>query len=199
MFDDKRRNIEVQSSKLIEILVYHQSFSLFHILCCWWIDEWDLWVEIIDFKKETYNFKESLNECIESRKKDSYSLLEILKLRSIICKIVRPIVIVVVTDPGRKIRTNDYRQIGLSFRDDSIASSIKEEESRECQAFPYERRSKGLSISSTNFSNALHFFTSLHTSPIYRAISPPPPRPPVDLIHGPRSPEKGALFLGITN
>lgn len=128
MFDDKRRNIEVQSSKLIEILVYHQSFSLFHILCCWWIDEWNLWVEIIDFKKETYNFKESLNECIESRKKDSYSLLEILKLRSIICKIVRPIVIVVVTDPGRKIRTNDYRQIGLSFRDDSIASSIKEEE-----------------------------------------------------------------------
>lgn len=85
-----------------------------------------------------------------------------------------------------------YEQIGLSsFRDDSIASSIKEEESRECQAFPYERRSKGLSISSTNFSNALHFFTNLHTSPIYRAISPP--LPPVDLIHGPRSPETSPL------
>lgn len=65
-----------------------------------------------------YNFKESLNECIESRKKDSYSLLEILKLRSIICKIVRPIVIVVVTDPGRKIRTNDYRQIVFPGRFD---------------------------------------------------------------------------------
>ena len=66
-----------------------------------------------------------------------------------------------------------HRFVCFSILVDRKSSIAEDLEGRECQAFPYERRDRRvLSISSTNFSNALHFFASLHTSDL-SSQSPP--------------------------
>lgn len=126
-----------------------------------------------------------MNECIESRKirKDSYSLLEILKVHSIICKISwRAIVIVVVTDPGRKITTNvTSRSVCLSgtirsrvlSRKKSRGNAKRSRTSGDRKVYRFlQRISRMLYTSSPTFTPPRSIEPSLLPSPSTRGFDP---------------------------